>query len=142
MKTFVLASTIALALVSGEAMAVCSGSTRLSAAQITALLTNNTVCVPVATVPNMTWQELHVSGGSLVDYKRGPGHAIDPTETVGTWSVSGTGAGNSVVTHNYGSGGSFSYSVYGTGVAGDGTTHSFCSGPEIGARVKLGGGAC
>ena len=141
MKTFVLASTIALALVSGEAMAVCLGGTRLDAAQITALLTNNTVCVPAATVPNMTWQELHVGGGSLVDFKRGPGHAIDPTETVGTWSVSGTEAGNSIVTHNYGSGGTYTYSVFGSGVVGD--PHSFCgSSPEIAARVKLGGGAC
>ena len=141
MKTFVLASTMALALVSGEAMAVCSGGTRLDAGQITALLTNNTVCVPAATVPDMTWQELHSSGGNLIDYKRGAGHPVDPTETVGTWSVSGTGVGNSFVTHNYGSGGSYTYSVFGTGVVG--TSHSFCgSGPEIFARVKSLGGAC
>lgn len=141
MKAFVLAATMACALVSGEAMAACTGNS-LNVAQLNTLLTGNTVCVPATTVPNMTWQELHSSAGSLVDYKRGPGHPIDPSETVGSWSVSGNPAGNSAtVTHNYGSGGSYTYSVYGTGVVG--TNHSFCgSGPEIVARVKAGGGAC
>jgi hypothetical protein len=144
MKPFVLASTIAFAVISGDAMAVCIGGTRLNAAQITLLLTNNTVCVPAATVPDMTWQELHSSGsgGDLVDFKRGPGHAIDPSETVGSWSVTANPAGNNAtVTHNYDSGGTYTYSVFGSGVVG--TSHSFCgSAPEIVGRVKSGGGAC
>jgi len=146
MKTLLLASTIALAVVSGEAMADCSNSTRLGPTAISALLGGNTVCVPVATVDPMTWQELHTgtatsTTGSLVDYKRGPGHATDPSETVGTWTVNGNGVGNASVTHNYGSGGSFTYEVHGSGVVG--TNHSFCgSGPEIVARVKSGGGGC
>lgn len=138
MKTFVLASTMALALVSGEAMAVCSGNGRLNATQLGSVLTNNTVCVPAVTVTNMTWQELHSSGGSLVDYKRGPGHAVDPSETVGTWSVIGTG-NSATIRHNYGTGGSYDYAVFDNGNG----THSFCSArPEIVGRVKSGGGAC
>lgn len=136
MKTFVLASTMALALVSGEAMAVCSGNSRLNATQLGTVLTNNTVCVANGT--GWEWQELHAGNGNLVDYKRGPGHAIDPSETVGSWSVNGTGNG-ATVRHNYGSGGSYDYSVFDNGNG----THSFCSSrPEIVGRVKSGGGPC
>lgn len=144
MKKFVLVAAIAGSLVSGQAIAACTPSTRLNAAAITALLGSNTVCVPAVTVPTMTWQELHVGapGGALIDFKRGPGHPVDPTQTVGTWTVSGTGAGNATVTHAYsGAGGTYIYSVHGSGVVG--TNHSFCAGAtEIVARVKSGGGAC
>ena len=143
MKKLVLVAAIAGSLVSVEAIAACTGGTRLNAAAISTLLGGNTVCVPTATIPTMTWQELHVgtSGGALIDYKRGPGHAVDPSQTVGTWSVSGSGNGNSFVTHTYsGGGGSFTYSVHSI----SGAIYGFCTaaGVEIEARVKSGGGAC
>lgn len=146
MKKYVLVAAMAGSLVSGEAIAACTGGTRLDAAAISALLGGKTVCVPMVTIATMTWQELHVGNttsttGALIDYKRGPGHPVDPSETVGTWTVNGTGNGNSTVTHAYGSGGSYIYSVHGNP---DGS-YSFCplpSGTEIFARVKLGGGAC
>ncbi|MEP6587728.1 MAG: hypothetical protein ABJA84_03090 [Polaromonas sp.] len=139
MKQFVLVATMACAIVSGEAMAACSGNS-LSVAQLNTLLTGNTVCSPSSAPFN--WQELHQAGGALIDYKRGPGHAVDPSETVGSWAVAGNNAGNNAkVTHNYGSGGSYTYTVYGSGVVN--TPHSFCgSGPEIVTRIKSGGGAC
>ena len=146
MKIFVLASTIALTLVAGEARSDCSNGTRLAPTAISALLGGNTVCVPPVTVNPMTWQELHVgnstsTNGALIDYKRGAGDPVDPSETVGTWIVNGNAVGNASVTHNYGSGGSFTYTVHGTGAIG--TNHSFCSGgPEIVGRVTSGGGAC
>ena len=146
MKKFVLVAVMASSLVSGQAMAACTNATRLNAAQISALLGGNTVCVPAVTANPMTWQELHqgTSGGALVDYKRGPGHPVDPSETVGTWTVNGGGQGNSSVTHVYsGAGGSYTYTVHGSGAVG--TNHSFCpiaGGAEIVARVKPSGGAC
>lgn len=145
-KKSLVASSVGLlfAAVCGQAFAACDNASRLDAAQIGALLAGNTVCVPAATVANMTWQELHSGGatsGSLIDYKRGPGHAVDPSATVGSYTVNGTGGGNSSVTHNYGTGGSFTYTVHGTGVVG--SNHSFCAGAtEIVGRVKPGGGAC
>ena len=144
MKNFVLVAAMAGSLVSGQAIAACDNASRLAAAAIRTLLGNNTVCVPASPSPNMTWQELHVgtNSGALIDFKRGPTHAVDPSETVGTWIVNGTGAGNSAVRHTYlGGGGTYDYTVHGTGVVG--TIHSFCGGPtEIVAMVKLGGGAC
>jgi hypothetical protein len=70
-------------------------------ANLTTALTGNTVCVAKA---GGGWenQEAHVSGGALVDYKRGPGHPVDPRAQVGTWAISGTGA-NTAVSHTYGS---------------------------------------
>lgn len=144
-KTFVLASTVALSLISGEAMSACADP-RLSPTAISQLLGGNTVCVPAVTANPMTWQELHVGNnasttGALIDFKRGPVDPVDPSETVGTWTVNGNGIGNSTVTHNYGSGGSFTYTVHGTGAVG--TNHSFCNGAiEIVGRVKSSGGAC
>ena len=145
MKKFVLVAAIAGSLVSGQAIAACTGGTRLNAAAISALLGGNTVCVPSVTIPTMTWQELHVGapGGALIDYKRGPGHAVDPSQTVGTWSVTANAGGNQAsVVHTYsGAGGTYTYSVHGSGVVG--TIHSFCVGSTaIDAMVKSGGGAC
>ncbi len=136
MKPSIIAAAIALISITGQASAACSGNS-LNQTQLGNLLTGNTVCVPAVMVDPMTWQELHVAGGALVDYKRGPGHAVDPSEQVGTWSISGTG-NNATVIHNYGTGGSYQYTVY-----PNGANYSFCSaGPEIVARVKTGGGAC
>ena len=142
MKPLILAASISLVLagLTGEAAAACAApSVRVNTvAALNTLLTGNTVCVPPVTVADMTWQERHQAGGALVDYKRGPASTTDPSEQVGTWIVTGPD-GRVLVTHNYGSGGSYAYSVFNNG---DGT-HSFCSGqPEIKARIKTGGGAC
>ena len=146
MKKFVLVAAIAGSLVSGQAIAACTTGTRLDAAAISKLLGGNTVCVP-AGIPApdpMTWQEEHAgtstsTTGALIDFKRGAS-TVDPTKTVGTWTVTGTGVGNSFVTHAYsGGGGSYTYSVHSIG----GSIYGFCgAGPEIVARVKPGNGAC
>ena len=141
MKKFVLVAAIAGSLVSGQAIAACT-DTRLNPDAIRALLGGNTVCVPAVTVDPMTWQELHTTGGALIDYKRGPNPGPDQSKDVGRWSVNGNGVGNATVTHTYsGGGGSYIYSVHGTGAVG--TIHSFCrGGTAIDAKVQLGGGAC
>ena len=149
MKKFVLIAAIAGSLVSIEAIAACTNNTRLNATAISNLLGGNTVCVPKTNNATMTWQELHVgtltsTSGALIDYKRGPGHAVDPSETVGTWSVSANGGGNNQasVTHTYsGGGGSFTYSVHSISVSG--AIYGFCAGGvEIEARVTPGGTGC
>lgn len=135
MKLLSIGTAAALLLASGGAMAACPG-TPLTATAITNLLTGNTVCV--GTAGNWEAQELHVSGGSLVDYKLGPGHAIDPSEPVGTWSVDTAAA---TVTHNYGPGAIYTYKISANG----GTSYSFCStagASEVVANVKTGGGGC
>lgn len=132
MKLLVVTCALGLSIASGGAMAACTG-TPLTASQLSTLLTGNTVCV--GTAGSWEAQELHESGGRLVDFKRGPGHAVDPSEQVGTWTVNSVGT----VTHNYGSGGAYTYSMYSNG----GTSYSFCSAaPEIVANVKSGGGGC
>ena len=150
MKKFVLVAAIAGSLVSGQAIAACTNNTRLDAAAIRLLLGGNTVCVPTVTpaAPTpMTWQELHEgtstsTSGTLTDYKRGPGHAVDPSKPVGTWTVNGSGQGNSTVTHAYsGGGGTYIYSVH--SISTTPPIYGFCgAGPEIVARVKPGNGAC
>jgi len=135
MKLMNIGTATILLLSAGGAMAACPG-TPLTGAAISTLLTNNTVCV--GTPGNWEAQELHVSGGSLVDYKLGPGHAVDPSEQVGTWSVD---AAAGTVTHNYGPGTVYTYKMSANG----GTSYSFCStagAPEVLAKVKTGGGAC
>ena len=142
MKKFVLVAVMASSLVSAQAIAACDNPSRLSGPAISALLAGNTVCVPATTIATMTWQELHqgTSGGALVDYKRGPGHPVDPSETVGTWTVTGQGSSPGTVVHNYGSGGSYTDTVHSTSIS---NIYSFCVGlTEIVARVKSGGGAC
>lgn len=135
MKILNMGSAVASMLVAGGAMAACPGAP-LTGSAISSLLTANTVCV--GTAGNWEAQELHVSGGSLVDYKRGPAHPVDPSEVVGRWSVD---AAAGTVSHNYGTGGTYTYKISANG----GTSYSFCSiagAPEILSNIKTGGGGC
>lgn len=143
MKIFVLASTIAFVVFSGDAMAACSNGAGVNqVGNLASLLTGNTVCVTNGT-GGWTWQEFHStgSGGALTDWKLGS-NTMDPTETVGTWSVSGSGS-NHIVTHTYNGGGTYPYTVFKNGT-GTTATYSFCGGtpPEIGATIKIGQGSC
>lgn len=123
---------------SGQAMAACTPvAAALTQAQLTTALTGNTVC---AVRSAESWQELHQAGGALIDYKRGPAHPVDPSEQVGTWSITASG-GNARVVYNYGAGGSFGFRVH----AITGTSYSFCSlgaTADIDVTIKPGGGPC
>lgn len=101
---------------------------------LTTLLTGNTVCV--GSSPTWAAQEYHQSGGALIDYKRGPGHPVDPTGQVGTWSVTGTGTATKV-NYTYGST-TYANSVWSNG----GNSYSFCNPSETIGTVKTGQGAC
>ena len=151
MKAVMFAASFGLALAGLPAitMAACAApSVRVNTlAALTTLLQSNTACVPPVTVDPMTWQELHVPGGALVDYKRGA-DTVDPSKQVGDWAVTGFD-GRAFVRYRYGTaadlpapwqGGTYTYQVWDNQ---DGT-HSFCGGipAEIVGRIKLGGGAC
>lgn len=152
MKTLILATSagIALASFSGAATAGCSASPVNTVVTLANLLRCNTVCVPDPAAPaNWKWQEFHKAAdctrdtgsttGELWDYKEGT-NPMDPSEKVGTWTVSGTASGSRAqVVHDYGAGQIYRYSVYNNGNG----TISFCSGaPEITATIKTGQVAC
>lgn len=94
----------------------CRSGQRVSS-NLGKLLAGSTVC---AVAGNEAWQEYHgggASGGSLVDYKRGPNHPVDPSKTVGSWLVltgnSGQGTGNdATVVYDYGGAGRISFEVW------------------------------
>lgn len=118
----------------------CSCNNTLSRVQgdatLSALLTGRTVC---ATLGGDRWQERHAAGGALVDYKRGPGHAVDPTKQVGTWAASGSGA-NTVVTYSYAGGSSYAFTVCTNGsapVAGAAVSPVAFCGPSNIANASL-----
>jgi hypothetical protein len=87
------------------------------------------------------WQEWHEAGGALWDWKRGPGHAVDPRDQVGNWSAA-NGA-NATVTHTYG-GTSFVWAICRTNAAApfDYTMVSPTGGTVTGVRILTGSGAC
>ncbi len=97
------------------AMADCSPTTRVTGAALNSLIIGNTVC---ATRGSEVWQEQHRSGGQLWDYKKGPGHPIDPSKQVGTWSIS-----RNIVTYCYTGGICYGYTVHGTGSG----SYDFCA---------------
>lgn len=146
MKRLIIASVVLLAGISGEAMAVdCSSNTRITNAALTALIQGKTVC---ATLGAEKWQEYHSgsSGGAnnLIDYKKGPGHAVDPTGPVGSWSTSGTGV-NSRVNYNYGPGQVYSYEVHGASTFVNGATYTFCgdsAAPTLDVTLRSGQVSC
>lgn len=145
MKSLILAAAAGAVLAGLPAVsnAACTApSVRVNTmAAMTTLLTGNTICVPAMTPPPATMQaqELHQLGGALIDFKRGPGHPVDPSKQIGNWSVTGRDGRGVFVTYNYGGGKIYTYAVWDNR---DGT-HSFCSAnPEIKVRRKLLGGAC
>ena len=108
----------------------CAGGTRVTDAALVSLLSNRMAC---AVLGNERWQEWHngTTSGPLVDYKKGPGHSTDPSETVGTYSIVGSGATNpnaSRVRYTYTGDTSYEYAVCQEG----GAVH-FC-GAEYGGR--------
>ncbi len=99
----------------------CNGQTKLSQSQVSAAIGGKTVCVGSA--GNWQHQEFHAgtTGGALTDYKRGPGHPIDPSENLGSWSLSNNGT----VTYTYnGGGGTHAFGV----CTINATTYGMCPG--------------
>jgi hypothetical protein len=113
MWRFIFTSIVLLAGVSGEAIAIDCNSGQIKNDNndpngVANAISGKTVC---ATLAGQKWQEYHRPGGNLIDYKKGPTNAVDPSKQVGSWITSGTG-GNSQVTYNYGTGGSYSYKIH------------------------------
>jgi hypothetical protein len=104
MKRF-LAAIVFFGGVFDQAVADCSGTqvTASTTPTLTALLTGNTVCGTAAGNtsgnPNGRWQEQHVSGGQLIDYKMGASDPKDPTKQVGLWAINGNTVEYSYFTH-------------------------------------------
>ena len=125
MKPIIVTSFIVCSVVAGEAMAaLCDAPSRVNGNALTTLLTNSLVCGrPAAGYGGSSsdrWQEEHISGGNLFDYKKGPVDPVDPRKQVGSWSI----AANQV-THSYTPGGaSYTWTVH----LISGNTYSFCTG--------------
>ncbi len=134
MKKPILTAIVLLAGLPTLATAACTAATRVTGAALTHLISGNTVC---ATRGSEVWQEQHRTDGTLWDYKRGPGHPIDPSKQVGTWRIA-----RNFVSYCYTGGSCYSYSVHGAGSG----PYSFCfaNGTEVvsGATFKTGLTSC
>lgn len=94
-----------------------------------------------ATIPGGDrWQEYHsgAGGGPLIDFKKGAGDAVDPTETVGTWSVTS----NNLLTHTYSASLSYAWRVCRVGSSSVFTLVSSTAGTITGATFQAGSGPC
>jgi hypothetical protein len=115
MKTAIWAVGVAALGLAGAALAQtpppcpCDAS-KIQRTDVATLVTGKTAC---AVRGSERWQEFHQSGGSLIDYKLGPGSTTDPSEKVGTWLAGKASRTNplATVTYNYGSGGTYAYAV-------------------------------
>ena len=137
----------------GEALAQsCSTGTKLSPSQIRSIINGKYACANLSATQR--WNEVHTgsgfaNSGQVLDYKQGPGHPTDPSDTVahptGTYSVSQAGADIGQVVYNYGAGGTYGYTVR----ANLGSTppslglYSFCTtGGGINIAVTMSAGHC
>ena len=121
MKRIIFALLLPMAGASGQALAQCDGvGTRLDETALSKLLTDHTVCAVPGNShqgsPGDRWQEEHLAGGALWDYRQGnctPGISgcTNPREQVGTWSITGSGD-NAAVSYAHNGGGSYTRSVY------------------------------
>ena len=111
----------------------CGAGVRLVEPALTTLLAGKTVC---AALGAETWQEYHAgataAGGALSDWKRGPGHPVDPTKVVGRWSVVDVpdALERSLVKYQYSGGSVYLYSVCQAN-----TSVSFCGAPYGGRNI-------
>lgn len=122
--------------VSAQTASCPAPATRVSNVQ--QLLGGNTLC---AARDADRWQEFHsgASSGSLIDWKLGPGHPVDPRETVGSWTAQ-NGA-NSSVTHTY-DGTSYTWLVCQVGASSYTFVSTGASGTITGATVRAGQVSC
>jgi hypothetical protein len=122
----------------------CSNGTQLNQGQLSTLLSSfPLVCGrPGPSYPGAAadrWQEEHLGGEQLWDYKLGPEsptNKVDFRRQVGTWTISGTGA-NTRLTHTYGST-PYTWTVHGPNANAPGTSvYYFCSGGNEFARAYV-----
>jgi hypothetical protein len=120
MKRVFLLSVLFVAATIGDALAACTGSP-IAGSNLTNLLNGKLVCGRPAEgytgSANDRWQEEHLAGGDLYDYKKGTADKVDPRVKVGTWATSGN-----QVTHSYDTK-SYNYTVH----LISGNTYSFCT---------------
>ena len=128
-------AVLALFGIAGNAVAqtTCGGFGAVkTAADIQTLLVGKYACV------HNQWNELHSGGasGTVTDFKKGPADPVDPSEQVGTYTITaGSGASYDRITYNYGSGGTFTYAI--TPKAGTTAgTYSFCN-TSTGAIISV-----
>lgn len=132
MNKYRLIAGMALAVLTGyaSAQATCSCTGADQVTTVSTTLSGNTVCVANGS-GGWEGQEQHKTDGQLWDYKLGPGHAIDPSEQIGTWTVSGNN-----VTHSYSGGQSYTYTMCRVGAT---ASYGFCgTGGTIMASIKPG----
>ena len=145
MKPFVVPAFVALVCMSGIAQADCTSAV-LDAPTLSTVFAEKTVCGrPGASYPGQggassadRWQEYHNPSGALVDFKRGAADPVDPSKTVGSWSID---AQANKLVHQYTGGSTFSWNVRGT----VGGPYSFCTdaGAEhVVALVQAGSTGC
>jgi hypothetical protein len=121
-----------------QAQAVCSCNAQATRtadqAMLTTLLSGKMVC---GNVGSERWQEWHngSSSGPIVDYKLGPTHPVDPSKTIGNYTVNA----DNTVTYNYGAGAPYTYDVCFVAAS---NTYTYC-GANYGGRnitsVRIGG---
>jgi hypothetical protein len=138
MKRFVCTTIMVFTFGAGQAMAACSTSL-MTATQIQTLLANNTACV--GHTPAATWSEWHngTVAGSLVDWKKGPTDPVDPTTSVGTYSITSSITAGTVA-YTYSTGGPvYAYYVQ----QGSTNPYVFCNtSGSIAVTVNPGQGPC
>jgi hypothetical protein len=106
-----IAIAVVLAFSTTQAEAFCHGFNTLGQQTLATVLANNYVCNLSAP---LTWNELHVDpgvsgSGSIKDWKKGPTDPVDPSQTIGTYTVTGSSPG--IVTYDYGAPPTYSYTV-------------------------------
>ncbi|MDD5274751.1 MAG: hypothetical protein PHR16_01560 [Methylovulum sp.] len=143
MKRFILTGIVLLGGVTGEALAICAGTKFTASSQTVTLLSGKTICQRPTPASDWEWQEYHTPTvafvGNIIDYKKGPADPVDPTKTVGTYSINSRGG----ITYTYTGGGSYAFTIFdqGSGV------YNFCdaTGNTVqvsGATVKPGQVSC
>lgn len=131
MKASLAISVLLASVMSAGAYAQCSDGL-IPGAVLAVSLPGKIVCAykTSATDPSSRWSEIHGVDGTLTEWARGPGHPVDPSQVVGSWSLdllAGT------VTYTYGGTAGNPYRLYDNA---DGT-YSLCGGDGNATVTKI-----
>jgi hypothetical protein len=144
MKPNIVTSTVLVLFGFGAGQVMAQTCTDpLDGAALVSTLNGKYVCAKRSTNEDR-WNEFHRGTGPgpfpIIDYKRGPGHPIDPSKVVGTYTISLTA---NTVTYDYGNNppGPYTYTVKSLAplTPGGPATYRFCnvaSGEAITAIVS------
>jgi hypothetical protein len=133
MKPLTVAGAALLAIGAAHALACSAPAGALSPSVLGTTLQTSGRIACYGSAGNWENQEILQAANALVDYKKGPADPVDPTSTIGSYTIADDGTGSGIITYTYAGSPSSSFAYYlvnVSGGAGNAGTYRFYQGAD------------